>query len=162
MAARILGISLGVRRIGMAVLDGPRLYEYQMNVFNEVWSKRKLAAIVSAIERFVSRYNPLQVAVKLPAISSKAPAVRQLITSIQKLFTSLGVTLYTYTLNDLKRGWQVGDEANKAQFMRSVLIAYPELLKEYEREMKNKIRYQEKLFEAVASAHLLLAVVPLS
>lgn len=146
---RVIGISLGTRKMGIAVVDRYSIFDCGVKAFQGVWSARKLQAILTVIEQHIVDYRIERVAIKLPTVSTLTPALTELLKGIEALARKRGISLSKYTLNTLKEVWNSNNRMNKAQLMQRVVEKYPELRNEYEREKKNKIRHYEKVFEAV-------------
>ena len=153
-AHRVLGISLGTRKMGVAVLKRTSIFDCRMKTFNEVWSEKKLQAIIRIVEKHITKYRPTEVTIKVPSITLEDLTVSELLCEIEKLLEARAIPLHSYTLADLKMGWCRNYRANKKQLMKCILEKYPELRAMYDKEMQGRVKYYEKLFEAVAVAAL--------
>ena len=154
--SRVLGISLGTGKLGVAVMESYSIFDCQMKCFTGEWSPKKLQAIVSVIERYVVDHKIKHIAVKIPTVAVPAPAIAELLEEIKKLTQAKNMILHTYSIAQLKRAWAGSQKMNKKQLMECVLKKYPELQQEYAREMRSKLKYYEKVFEAVSIADRLL------
>lgn len=147
---KILGISLGTRRMGVVIMEHASIFDYWLKSFNEKWSDKKLQKILRIVEGYIVDYKVHAVAIKLPTLSVDAPAVEELLAGIEKFAESKGIKVYKYGLKDIKKAWAGNRIINKKEFISLVVREYPELKKEYEKEIKNKITHYEKIFEAFA------------
>jgi len=153
---RSLGISLGTRKMGVAVMERTSIFDCQMKAFHNAWSDKKHQVILATIERYIVHYSVAHVAVKVPTFSVGAPAVLEVLEGIERLCKEIDVPISICSLADLKKGWCGSQRANKKELMRCILERHPELQREYNKEDNNKINYYDKLFEAVAATNILL------
>lgn len=149
---RVLGISLGTRKMGLAVLDRYSIFDCCVKSFPGPWSGEKKRAIVAVITEYIEVYRIAQVWVKMPTLGVDAPAVAELLAQIEQLATGRNITFHTCTMGELKERLGLNTRANKQALMSVVLKRFPELLQEYERARKSKVKHYEKLFEAVGTA----------
>jgi hypothetical protein len=142
--------------MGVAVMERASIFDCQMKAFHATWSTKKRQAILTTIERYVTHYSVVHVAIKVPTFSVSAPAVLEVLEDIKKLCNEKGISVDTYSLPELKKRWLGTSRGNKIELMRRILEKQPELQREYNKEGKNKVKYYEKLFEAVAVCELVL------
>lgn len=151
---RVLGLSIGTRRIGVAVVERNSIFDCQMKSFKGVWSERKLRSILATIEEYIAAYRICHMAIKLPPTYSHSDGIAHLLRQIRGLAKSNRCTFHTYTISQLKKAW--GEAAqNKRHLMLQVLEKY-NLVQLYNREIKNRNKYYEKVFEAVGVADMVL------
>ena len=153
---RVLGLSIGNRKIGVAVLERHCIFDYQMKSFNDCWSKEKLSSILSFIERLFAEHMLTHIAVKIPPICTHSLAIKEFVKGLETFTEERRITLFIYTIEDLKRSWLQKTQIDKKQFMESVLKKYPDLHHEFKRQTKTKAKHFEKIFEAVGAADLVL------
>lgn len=148
----VLGISIGTRRNGVAILDGI-LKEAQVHSFNERWSREKGDVIIGTFQWYIEHYGATHVIVKVPKASHFSLALKQLIGSLDKYCNSRGC-LVEYV--DIKAIKQLEPYIVNKQTLRQIVVdRYPELTLELNKEIKNKQPYYIKVFEAVIVSDLL-------
>ncbi len=148
-AEAVLGISLGSRRIGIAVQENGRLVHWQMQTFPGAWSHRKLKRIILAIFRHVELHAAGTIVIKIPDVFPTSKAFSQLIGCLNLTAISKKISIRYYTLSELKQKLGDSEEISRICLIESIVKLHPELLPEYQRENRNKERYYFKLFEAV-------------
>lgn len=149
----VLGISIGTRRNGVAILDGI-LKEAQVHSFNERWSKEKGKVIIGMFQKYVEHYRATHIIVKVPKASHFSLALKQLIGSLDKYCKSKGCLVEYVDITAIKQ--MEPCIVNKLTLRQIVVDRYPELTLELNREIKNKQPYYIKVFEAVIVSDLLL------
>jgi hypothetical protein len=148
----ILGISIGTRRNGIAVIDTGELKEAQIHTFNERWSKWKLAAIVSIFRRYMQQYNIEQVIIKSPKQSHYSLALKHLIAAVDAYVKSKGCLVEYMDFSQIKQ--HEPDIRNKLHLRELVVSRYPVLKREFIKDSRNRQPYYVKLFEAVVVADI--------
>jgi RNase H-fold protein (predicted Holliday junction resolvase) len=148
----ILGISIGTRSSGIAILDSGKLTRWDTLSFKKMWSERKADKIVSKYELYLEAHSVTVVVLKIPPLSHQTEALVILLNKIQELLTYKGCMVEYKTKKEIKKA--LPEVRNTKQLMNHVVALYPRLTPYYERELKNKNPYYEKIFEAVIVAHL--------
>ena len=133
-------------------MERTSIFDCQMRAFYAAWSSEKRRAIGAAIERYVVHYSITHIAIKIPTFSVKAPAVLEVLKDIKALCKAEHIPFSTHSLADVKKNWCGTHRVAKRALMQRILKTYPELQREYDKEKKNKVKYYEKIFEAVAVA----------
>ena len=151
---RILGISIGTTKIGIAVLQRNEIYEWKMKGFDESWSPDKLEAIIAYIDDYTLVHPLKSIGVKIPALHSHTSAITQIIQRIEHLAKIKGIILQTYTLSDIKLHWNGQQKATRDQLTQTILGKHPKFQSHYNRMKRTKTVHFEKLFEAIAVAHM--------
>lgn len=138
-----VGISIGTRYMGIAVIHGHTLTVWEMKRFTGAWSEAKRKNIMGVMETIISRKSPSHIAVKVPHASRTSPALKQLIGDLHEMSGQWNIT--TYTIDDL-RGHMLFPAAwnhnNRTQLLTEI---FPEL-------SPLTHPYYEKLFEAAGVA----------
>lgn len=147
----ILGISLGTRTNGIAIINGKELEVAHVHAFNERWSKVKLAAIMAVYDRYVREHAVRSIVVKIPKSSHLSLAIKQLIRAIDAYIKKQGCLVEYTTITKIKA--KEPGVKNKRELWNLVVERYPMLIHEMRREVKNRQPYYTKLFEAVIVAH---------
>jgi len=150
--ANVLGISLGTRFIGIAVLKDRELINWKVLSFQAKWSDEKLKVIVRSITQLVEKNVIDSVAVKIPDDIPISTGFMQLVSGINVLFERKKIEVYYYSLTDLKRHYCKIDTAKKGSLVEYMLERYPDLIREHMKELQNQKPYYDKIFEAVAAA----------
>jgi RNase H-fold protein (predicted Holliday junction resolvase) len=147
----ILGISIGTRRNGVAVIRQESLEAAQVHTLNDRWSGHKLAAIMSLYAKYVREYNVRVIIIKTPKPSHWSLAIKQLLRAIDAYIKKQGC-LVEYTTIDKMKAKEPAIR-NKRDLRRMVVELYPILIHELNRDLKVKQPYYAKLFESVMAAH---------
>jgi RNase H-fold protein (predicted Holliday junction resolvase) len=151
---RILGISIGTTKIGIAVLERNVVIEWKMKCFRETWSQAKLESIVAYIDHYTLVHPIKRIGIKIPAPHSHTCAITQVIQLLEHVAKTKGINTYVYTLTDVKRYWNGEHKTTRDQLIKAVLGKHPKFQKEYHRILKTKNFHYEKLFEAIAAADM--------
>ena len=147
----VLGISLGTRAVGIAVIYDGELRDWYVKSFKGKWSEEKKELILDAIDRMLERYDIEMFAIKVPSLIERHTTVLELHRDINFLAQQKGIITNTVTIDDLKSfcGKTV---TNKNGMQVAALAMFPELQHEYSRASKGLNGYYVKLFEAVLAA----------
>jgi hypothetical protein len=148
----VLGISLGTRKMGLAVLDCSSIFDCCVKSFPGRWSTGKKRAILKVLADYIEIYRITQVSIKLPKLSVEAPTIAELIDEVERLAQAKNINFDKCNLTELKAGVGLNRQANKQELMSAVLEKHSELRQEFGRALKSKVRHYEKLFEAVGVA----------
>lgn len=149
---RVLGISIGTRSNGVAVLNGSELEAAQVHSLNERWSKGKIAAIIAIYDKYTRKYNIDKIVVKAPKSSHFTLALKQLIKAIDEYVKQQGCLVEYTTIEKIKTAEPT--IKNRRHIREFVVTKYPELIHEMRKDIKNKQPYYMKLFEATIVADI--------
>jgi hypothetical protein len=147
----VLGISIGTRVTGIAIISNAELIAWQSHTFPAQWSRAKMEQIVSRYEKYIRTHRVTMVVIKIPRLSHHNRALKNLLARLRSLISFHGCLMDYTTLNELKTTLPI---QNSFDIQRYVVQQYPVLLPEYSREQVNKRPYHHKMFEAVLIAHL--------
>jgi hypothetical protein len=148
----ILGISIGTRRNGIAIIVTGELKEAQIHTFNERWSKWKLAAIVAIFARYIQQYHIEQVVIKPPKYSHYSLSLKHLLKAVDAYVKSKGCLVEYMNLPQIK---QHEPEIRTKLHLRELVVSrYPILKQEFIKDSRNRQPYYVKLFEAVMVADI--------
>lgn len=150
----ILGLSLGTRHIGLAVLEKNRIRERRMKVYTEGWSEIKLLIIISMLKKIIMKHGVTIIAIKAINPSKSSPSLNQILQAVGKYANSSKIAVFAYPIEELERYYSMEKRVNKGILMEAVLAEYPELIFEYRNEQKRKNPYFVKVFESIAAARL--------
>jgi len=157
-STRVLGLSLGTMRLGIAVVERHSIFECKMKSFiRDTWSDKKLQAILEMVDKYIIGHKVKHIALKIPPPYSHTSAITQLIAGITFLAKSKNVILHLFTVQSLKQGWQINkkDHLDKKQLKKVILEKY-NLTHIYKKDIKTKTSHYEKIFEAVGVADIVM------
>lgn len=150
-----IGISLGTRSIGIAVLKDNELLDWKLKSFPDYWSKSKCSLIIGTLRKVIDQYEPQRIAIKTPAEAQQSKQLRELLSLLVKIVNSKQLPLYSYTLSDLKQCFGC---SSKEILILTLTNHFPELAHTYKKVVRYKNGYYNKTFEAVAVAMLCAAI----
>ena len=149
----VLGISIGTRRNGIAVIRAGQLEAAKMHSLVDRWSPHKSKAILATYDKYVQRYSVRTIVVKTPKASHFTLAIKQLIRELNAYVLKQGCLIEYKTIEHIKAAEPSIKNRNK--IFHLVVEKYPLLSRELRMETKNKHPYYYmKMFEAVIVAHL--------
>ncbi len=152
----IIGISLGTRALGIALIkDGTLLY-WQVKRFKGKWSAKSVESVIAFIDQFVKRHDVWAMAVKVPPRGHLSKGLSELIYSISMYAADRNLELKPYRIQELKQFLST-TSLNRTKMMQLVCEQFPVLKKTYQRELQNKQAYHVKIFEAILAALCLQA-----
>lgn len=153
----ILGISLKVKHLGLAVLYGGELTEFRVRTFYGAWTDEKRHDILRTIKKKVARYEVTKIVVKAPKQTHCSDAILAVLRDIERLAEQSDIGIILCTMSNLIKLYSEDGSGNKRQLIHAICRRYPAnkqlaLLCEKERSSKNP--YHVKVFEAIACAEL--------
>lgn len=149
--SNILGISIGTRKIGIAVLTGSELMVWETHVFAGWWSEAKETAILARFEKYLVRNSITAVAIKIPPIIPLDSPLQLILQKIQVVAGQYGCTITLYTKDDVKRHTRLNHMNSVFEY---AVLHYPVLRSKYRKEKQSTTQHHLKMFEAVITAHL--------
>ena len=150
----ILGISLGTRLVGLAVVYDDELIDFRVRKFYDVWSNEKRTEVIASITQTVKRYGIKKIVVKTPKPYHCSQSITDLTDDIIALGEQHSIRVIVCTIATILRK---NKDENKQSLMQSMLRKYSEhkqLERLYAKEQKNHAPYYAKLFEAIACTEL--------
>lgn len=139
----ILGISLGTRIVGVAVLCDNELLEWRIHTFKGVWSEKKSDEILKTVFDIISMHNIKKVALKRMCPLRAQYALLNLEHSFKECCKKQRIKSSQYTITQIRA------------FQETSSMKLEEELKyEYSRQQQLNTPYYAKLFEAVSLAHM--------
>jgi RNase H-fold protein (predicted Holliday junction resolvase) len=148
----ILGISIGTRSSGIAILDNGRLVAWNTLSFRNVWSEKKADRIVAKYDAYLRKHKVRGVVLKIPPFTHHTEAVLSLIKKVQEMVVYHGCMVEYTTKAEIKAA--MPEVKNTQALMHTATMLYPVLIPEHQQELQNKNSYHDKMFEAVIVAHL--------
>jgi RNase H-fold protein (predicted Holliday junction resolvase) len=152
----ILGISLGVRRMGIAIGTHEELMEYQVKGFDERFSQAKVDRICKTVERIIIHYGITGIGVKAPQSFSSHNSLNSALEELSKLAKSNNIPIKIFDVELLEKKYMPTGKWRKKKLAAVLLRHYPELRRFYSKIESGKGLYYLKLFEAVAAMQLFL------
>jgi RNase H-fold protein (predicted Holliday junction resolvase) len=144
----ILGISLGSRFVGIAVLYDGELTDFRVRTFFGAWNDSKRRDMIQTITQTIKRYGIHKIVVKTPKPFHCSQSITDLTNDILQLADTLKIRVMVCTISML---------TNKETLIQSVIRKYPthrRLADLYEKERKKHSHYYVKLFEAIVCTEL--------
>ena len=153
MLQNMLGISIGTRSIGTAVIRKGHLLDWQVKSYKGKMNQQKLHMISGSVLKLFRNYCCNEVVIKVPDKAHTYGNIVLLKKHLTKYFNTRNIQIHYYTLSDIKASLQV-PVGNKQDLLQWAVERYIELQIVYRKEMSNKNSYYIKLFEAVAVLHI--------
>ncbi len=151
MEDSVIGVSLGTRLAGIAVMKNRELIVYKVKVFKGVWSKQKQNDILKLLDKLYNHYDIKCLAIKLVSPLHSSKAVDGLIKGAIERANKKGIKVMSLPLDEIRRLLCL----NKRQSLNEYAARkYIELRKEYEVEQNSFNKYYTKMFEAIVIAEI--------
>lgn len=147
----ILGVSIGTRKIGIAVLNGNELIEWETHLFAGWWSEAKGNAILARYVKYIVQNSITSIAIKIPPVIPQGSALEYVLQQIQAFADQYRCKTILYTREDLKQHSRLHHSDSLLEY---AVLQYPMLRPEYVKEKESKTQYHQKMFEAVVAAEL--------
>ena len=148
----VLGISIGTRSTGVAVLSKEGLVEARTLSFKKSWSEQKAEHIVFKYKRYVLMHSVTVASIKLPPKTHRTSAILSILKKLVGMLEYHGCMVEYKTNKEVKQA--IPRIRNATDLMAYTATRYPELLPNIERELVNRNKYHYRMFEAVLVAHL--------
>lgn len=149
--ANILGISIGTRNVGLAVIRLRKLTDYRIRTFAGAWNDEKCESIWGMIEAVIKQYGITDITMKLPPPSHQSGNIRQLTNGIKELAKWFYIEVHTCTIQDIKRLYGTSGRGGKKGLAAAIVEKYPEMRVRGTLSRQSEA-YNAKLYEAVACA----------
>ena len=147
---KIIGINPGTRYVGIALFQGPELWDWRIKVFEGKWTKAKMEKIREAISGFIKRHEPNVIAMKKLHPSRSSPNLKKLVAKVKEISRRKGLKVCQYSIKDLESFFNPEEKINKKGLAEMITSKYPVLSHEFRKEKSNKNAYHIRMFEAVA------------
>lgn len=148
--ATILAINPGTKYLALAVFKNTELREWQIKTFKGKWSAEKMKDILAAIADFIIQYQIDALAIKRLHPSRSSANLNRLVSEIKGLVKGRCLLVCERSIRNLERYFCLGGRRNKRRMAEAVVLEYPVLFNEFEKEKHHKNPYYLRLFEAVA------------
>lgn len=143
----ILGISPGTRVTGLAIVEAGKLRDMQAREYKDRESLKSL------ILDFIEKYQVGAIAMKKAPSWLHTTSLRKLYGDIRRIADNTGIFLCEYDTQTLRDALP-GDHPNKQSLIRYLTQQFPELVIPYHKAANRRKPHTERLFEAVACAHV--------
>ncbi|HVX51894.1 MAG TPA: hypothetical protein VHB48_17155 [Chitinophagaceae bacterium] len=153
-----LGLSIGTRKVGSALMTNNHLDCARVWVFPGRWSEPKLQKMMRRLDRKMKKYHITSIAIKVPSPTHHTSGLRQLIAAIKVYCAQNSVYLHICTIHELKPSVSKG-RSNKKMLIQQLAAKYPRLYLKAQKELMNRNAHHIKMFEAVAAAELLQKIL---
>lgn len=154
----ILGVSIGTRTSGVAVICDNELIHWQTHSFQGKWGASKAKKIQKRFEKYLTQYQALMVIVKVPPVTHQSTAILTIIKGLLSFIQLPGCMVQVTTKAEIKR--EVPEITNRETLMDYVTKRYPILKTELKQELDKNEPYYIRMFEAVLAAHLYKDKIP--
>jgi len=151
----VLGLSIGTRKIGAAVIKNNHLECARVFVFAGRWSEIKLQRMLRKIKYKVYKYHIDSFSLKIPPSSHHTIGLKALIKAIKEYCKDRDITLHICTFKELKAHRMAEEIKNKKMLVQALGNKYPQLYFKAKKEQANRNMHHTRMFEAVAAAELL-------
>jgi hypothetical protein len=151
MEGSVIGVSLGTRLAGIAIMKRNELMLYKVRAFKEPWSKQKQNEILRLFDKLYDQYGVQYLTIKLVPSLHSSKALDELTKSLMARAKKLGIMVSSYSLHDIRKSLSLGKKQNLNEY---VAFKYVELRREYEKEQNSLNPYHSKMFEAIACCEL--------
>jgi len=146
----ILGINPGTKYLAVAVFRGSELREWSIKTFKGKWSKVKMKKIIAVIADIITQYDADILAIKQLHPSRSSHYLDLLVSEIKNTARRRGLSIYDYSIKQLERFFCPEGKNNKERMTERIVLEYPVLFYEFNKEKNHKNPYYIRLFEAVA------------
>lgn len=147
---KILAINPGTRYLGIAVFEGPELFDWRVKVIKGKWSKEKQQKTLVIVRTLIERHKPDVLAIKKLHHSRSSANLNQFVGRIKQHSKRKGLKVYQYSIKELEAFFFGEAKANKNKLAEILTSKYTFLVHEFNRENANKNSYHIRVFEAVA------------
>ena len=148
----ILGISIGTRTSGIAIISKRGLISWNTLSFKNTWSEQKANAIVKKYQQCLQNHTVTVVVLKIPRISHHTDAILDLLDKVNAIVAKHGCMVEYKTQAEIKHA--IPEIKNSNDLINYTASLYPVLQGAQTKELTNSNKYHDKMFEAVIVAHL--------
>ncbi len=149
---KVLGLSLNTRMVGLAVIGGTLLIDYQISLRKGAWSLNKRNKVLTSLQSWCTSYTIINIALATPHENQSNEQINELLESIKAHCKSNKIKICSYPPQAVYRFCEENQPRTKKEVMKKMCELYPELLTCFNKEKRNKNKYYVKLFDAVALA----------
>lgn len=147
----ILGINPGTRTMGVVIYSQGRISHAQVKTFRGPWNEKKQGYIYRYITKIIKNFDITHLACKRAHPSRSSQGLEIVEAVLVRIASENDLHLKWYTINELVCGYDNSD-GNIKGLQRLLVEKFPELFREYSKELTNRHSYHKKLFIALAAA----------
>jgi hypothetical protein len=147
---RILGINPGTRYLGLAIFDGSVLLEWRVKTFKGKWTKEKSDRILDIIREQIELYDISAIAIKKLHPSRSSKNLKLLVSRIKVLGKKKRLKVQSHSIKELEKFLLTDKKPNKRNLAERIVMEYPALVHELDKEKSHKNAYHLRMIEAVA------------
>lgn len=147
---RILGINPGTRYLGLAIFDGSNLLEWRVKTFTGKWTKEKADRILDIIREQIELYDISAIAIKKLHPSRSSGNLKLLVSRMVVLGKKKRIKVESYSIKELEKLFITKGKLNKQNLAEKVVVEYPMLIREIQKDKENNISYHLRVIEAIA------------
>src|SRR6266581_4939901 len=100
--ANILGISIGTRNVGIAIIRLRKLTDYRIRTFAGKWTDEKCEAIWDVVEMAIKQHAITDITIKIPDPAHCSENIEELIDGIKELGKWFHIEVHRCTIQDIK------------------------------------------------------------
>lgn len=151
----VLGLSLGTRKIGIAIVKDGDLKDWCVKEFKETWGIAKVQAIMFCLYKLCQLYGITHIAIKIPRKIGKQTGLRRVLMELEQCTKTQHIQMLKYSQDNLKL-WYCGSPYSDFQEVIDIIVSRkPELVHDRRKEQRNYCGYYDVMFQAVAVALIL-------
>lgn len=147
----VLGVSLGTRILGIAIIKGNELRLWQTKRWKKKWSPEKLRALLEYLDALIRQYGITAIGVKVPPRGHYSHGLLALVSELAKAVATYRLPMKTYRIQELKK-MCAQRSLNRDGMMRCIIRRFDFLQSHYLKEQSSKHSYHVKMFEAILAA----------
>lgn len=155
----VIGISIGSRKIGVAIITKTNIDCAKVWVFPGRWNEKKLYRILQRMHRKVKKFSVTSLSLKVPTPTHHTTGLKQLIVSIKGYCAKQNILVHMCTIQELKAHGISDGRKNKKVLVQALGDKYPQLHHIAQKELNNRNSHHTKMFEAIAAAELLQKIL---
>lgn len=147
----VLGISIGTRQCGIAVVKNGMLIDWKVKNYRDRISDNKLIRISYSIEILIKKYGVKYIGCKVPN-HMRTIHIDYLLDALKDVSSKTGITINLVSLEELKLE-ELPKICNREIYAAYLAKKFPELQQILLKHKKLKTGYYIKVFEAVGAAY---------
>lgn len=149
---RILGINPGTRYLGLAIFDGSNLLDWRVKTIKGKWMKEKADRILDIIREQIKLYDISAIAIKKLHPSRSSKNLKLLVSKMLVLGKKKRIKVRSHSIKELEKTFLGDEKSNKRNLAERIVMEYPVLVHELNKEKSHKNAYHLRVIEAVALA----------
>ena len=147
----ITGISFSTRMLGLVICSHYQLLKFEIKLFKDKWTLAKQSHFITALTSCTRDYDIDAIVLSIPAKHHQTNEYKSIYELIKQYAYEKNIRFKEVERQKLGLLCQEGKKKNKKNQMETMVRYFNELLPIYNKEITNKNKYYEKVFEAVGS-----------